>query len=69
MNNVELNYEKIITELGNKIAQLSINETILLIRLKEASEELEFLRTEVNEFRRKEAEKETTVNQPVNGGI
>lgn len=64
MNNTELNYERIITELGNRIAQLNINEAILLSRLKDASEELESLRAEVNEYRRKE-----TTNQPVNGGV
>ena len=77
MNNTGLNYEKIITELGNKIAQLNINEAILLSRLKDASEELESLRAEVNEYRRKETESQETVsypenmttNQPVNGGV
>lgn len=30
-----MNYEKIITDLGNKIAQLTINESILLARVQE----------------------------------
>lgn len=75
----ELNYERIITELGNRIAQLNINEAILLSRLKDANDELEQLRNEVYDWRRKNAESQkvestsypadTTTNQPVvNGG-
>lgn len=33
-----MNYEKIITDLGNKIAQLSINESILVSRVQEEIE-------------------------------
>lgn len=73
----ELNYERIITELGNRIAQLNINEAILLSRLKDANDELEQLRNEVYDWRRKDAERnqavaypvDTTTSQPiVNGG-
>lgn len=77
--NRELNYDVIITELGNRVAQLTVNEAILISRLKSANEELETLRNEVYEWRRKDAENkeadntsypvDTTVNQPVfNGG-
>lgn len=61
----ELNYERIITELGNRIAQSNINEAILLSRLKDANDELEQLRNEVYDWRRKDAERNQAV---VNGG-
>lgn len=73
----ELNYERIITELGNRIAQLNINEAILLSRLKDANDELEQLRNEVYDWRRKDAERKETVSYPeniatdqsINGGV
>ena len=72
----ELNYERIITELGNRIAQSNINEAILLSRLKDANDELEQLRNEVYDWRRKDAERKEavaypenmTINQPVISG-
>lgn len=36
-----MNYEAIITDLANKIAQLTINESILSTELREARQELE----------------------------
>lgn len=62
----ELNYERIITELGNRIAQSNINEAILLSRLKDANDELEQLRNEVYDWRRKDAERKEAVVYPEN---